>query len=84
MARQRGIIKINGTLGDITFYKSKDGYMVREKGGVEASRMQTIRRSSAQGKTIRNSGGQARPESSCGIRSARSICNRQMQGCAAA
>lgn len=39
MARQRGIIKINGTLGDITFYKSKDGYMVREKGGVEASRI---------------------------------------------
>ncbi|MFY0482530.1 hypothetical protein ACI6PS_07975 [Flavobacterium sp. PLA-1-15] len=41
MARQKGIIKINGTLGDITFYKTKDGYMAREKGGVEASRIAT-------------------------------------------
>ncbi|MET3730557.1 hypothetical protein [Moheibacter stercoris] len=41
MARQRGIIKIKGTIGDITFYKSKDGYMVREKGGVEANRIAT-------------------------------------------
>lgn len=39
MARQKGIIKIKGTIGDMTFYKSKDGYMVREKGGVEASRI---------------------------------------------
>src|SRR5690606_28795908 len=39
MARQKGIIKIEGTLGDITFYKSKDGYMAREKGGIDANRM---------------------------------------------
>src|SRR6478672_4416822 len=39
MAKQRGIIKLKGTIGDITFYKSKDGYVAREKGGVEASRI---------------------------------------------
>jgi len=39
MARQKGIIKLKGTVGDLTFYKSIDGYLVREKGGVEASRI---------------------------------------------
>lgn len=39
MARQKGIIKIKGTIGDMTFYKSKDGYMVREKGGVDANKI---------------------------------------------
>jgi hypothetical protein len=39
MARQKGIIKLKGTMGDITFYKSIDGYLAREKGGVEASRI---------------------------------------------
>ncbi len=39
MARQRSIIKLNGTIGDITFYKSKDGYLAREKGGVSADRI---------------------------------------------
>ena len=32
MARQKGIIKLKGTIGDITFYK-------REKGGIDASRI---------------------------------------------
>jgi len=41
MARQKGIIKLKGTVGDITFYKSIDGYLAREKGGVEASRIAT-------------------------------------------
>ncbi|NLZ46801.1 MAG: hypothetical protein GX896_08940 [Clostridiales bacterium] len=39
MARQKGIIKLKGAIGDISFYKSKDGYLAREKGGVEASRI---------------------------------------------
>jgi hypothetical protein len=39
MAQQKGIIKLKGTVGDITFYKSKDGYLAREKGGVDASRI---------------------------------------------
>ena len=38
MARQKSIFKIEGTLGDVTFYKSKDGYLVREKGGISAER----------------------------------------------
>ena len=39
MAKQKGIIKLAGTIGDISFYKSKDGYLAREKGGVEADRI---------------------------------------------
>ena len=38
MANQKGIIKLGGTLGGITFYKTKDGYMAREKGGIDAKR----------------------------------------------
>jgi len=41
MARQKGIIKLKGTIGDITFYKSKDGYIAREKGGIDANRVAT-------------------------------------------
>jgi len=39
MARQKGIIKLTGKIGDLSFYKSKDGYLAREKGGVEAERI---------------------------------------------
>lgn len=39
MARQKGIIKLEGTIADISFYKSKDGYLAREKGGVPADRI---------------------------------------------
>lgn len=39
MAKQKGIIKLEGTIGDITFYKSQDGYLAREKGGVPADRI---------------------------------------------
>jgi len=39
MARQKGIIKLEGTIGDISFYKSKDGFLAREKGGVDAARI---------------------------------------------
>lgn len=39
MAKQKGVIKLDGTIGDITFYKSKDGYLAREKGGVPADRI---------------------------------------------
>lgn len=41
MARQKGIIKLKGTMGDITFYRTSDGYMAREKGGISAERMRT-------------------------------------------
>ncbi len=39
MAKQSGIIKLEGTIGDISFYKSKDGYLARGKGGVDKSRI---------------------------------------------
>jgi hypothetical protein len=41
MARQKGIIKLKGIIGDITFYKTKDGYLAREMGGVDASRIKS-------------------------------------------
>lgn len=39
MARQTGIIKIKGKIGDLSFYKSKDGHLAREKGGVDGDRI---------------------------------------------
>jgi hypothetical protein len=34
MAQQNGIIKIKGTIGDLSFYKSGDGYIVKQKSEV--------------------------------------------------
>ena len=39
MAKQKGIMKLEGTIGGITFYKSKDGYLAKEKSGVPADRI---------------------------------------------
>lgn len=39
MAKQKGIIKLEGTLGDITFFKSKEGYIAKEKSGPTAARI---------------------------------------------
>lgn len=39
MARQKGIIKLKGKVGDLSFYQSKDGNLVREKGGVDGTRI---------------------------------------------
>jgi hypothetical protein len=39
MARQKGIIKLEGTIGDITFHNSKNGYIAKAKGGVSANRI---------------------------------------------
>jgi hypothetical protein len=40
MAKQSSIIKIEGSIEDLTFYKSKDGYRVRKKSGVSADRIE--------------------------------------------
>jgi hypothetical protein len=40
MAKQSGIIKLEGTIGDIAFYKSQDGHLARAKGGISADRIQ--------------------------------------------
>ncbi|MEM0519038.1 hypothetical protein [Aequorivita flava] len=39
MAKQKGIVKLKGTIGDYTFYKSEDGFMARQKGGIEKNRI---------------------------------------------
>ena len=68
MAKQKGIIKLDGTIGGITFYKSQDGYLAREKGGVSGDRIandpnfqrtrengEEFRRAGKAGKLLRNS-----------------------------
>ncbi|WP_439490416.1 hypothetical protein [Algoriphagus sp.] len=41
MAKQAGYIKLEGTMGDLTFYKNRDGkYIARRKGGVSRKRIQ--------------------------------------------
>lgn len=68
MAQQKGIIPLRGTIGNITFYKSGDGYLAREKGGIDANRIATdpafqrtrengaeFGRAGAAGKVLRNS-----------------------------
>lgn len=41
MAQQKGIIKLAGTIGNITFYKSQDGYLAKEKTSLDATRIAT-------------------------------------------
>lgn len=39
MAKQSSFIKIEGTLDDLTFYKTGDGYQIRKRAGVSGSRI---------------------------------------------
>ena len=39
MAKQTSVITLNGKIGGLSFYKTKDGYFAREKGGVSRSRV---------------------------------------------
>jgi hypothetical protein len=41
MAKQSGIIQLEGTIDNITFHKSQDGYIAKKKGGVSGSRIAT-------------------------------------------
>lgn len=41
MARQRGIVKLDGTIGDITFHRSKDGYIAKQKTSLNGKRIAT-------------------------------------------
>ena len=41
MAKQEGLIKLKGRVGDLSFYKTKDGHLARMKGGVDAARIQS-------------------------------------------
>ena len=39
MAKLKGSLKIEGTLDELTFYKTQDGHLVKTKGGVSADRI---------------------------------------------
>jgi hypothetical protein len=39
MAKVRSLIKMEGTMEDLTFYKGTDGYLVRTRGGVSKNRI---------------------------------------------
>ena len=39
MAQQESIIKLSGKVGDLSFFKTKNGYQARSKGGVSADRI---------------------------------------------
>lgn len=39
MAKQKGIVKLEGTIGDVSFYKTSDGFLARDKGGVDKNRI---------------------------------------------
>src|SRR6478735_5597996 len=41
MARQTSSITLKGTLGNITFFKSGDAYLVRTRGGISANKIDT-------------------------------------------
>jgi hypothetical protein len=44
MAQQKGIIKLGGKIVDISFYKTQDGHLAREKGGLMVIVLKMIRR----------------------------------------
>ncbi len=39
MAKQNGLVKLLGTIGDMIYYKSRDGYMAKEKTIISADRI---------------------------------------------
>lgn len=41
MGRQDGVIQLTGSVGNLAFYKTQDGYMARKKGGVTGDRIKS-------------------------------------------
>ena len=41
MAKQAGLVKLRGTIEDLSFYRTKDGYLAREKTSVDKNRIST-------------------------------------------
>lgn len=39
MAKYKSLFNVEGTLGEVTFYKGEDGYFIRSKGGISKSRI---------------------------------------------
>ena len=62
MPKQTGFLKVEGTLGDVSFYKNKDGFFLRSKGGVSKERIlndpafKRTRENGSEFKTIANAG----------------------------
>lgn len=50
MAKQIGIIKLKGKIGDLSFYKTKDGHLAREKVVLMRNELRTILRLSVRAK----------------------------------
>jgi len=40
MAKQEGLMKFKGTIEDVSFYKTKNGYLARKRGGIEKERIE--------------------------------------------
>ena len=43
MGRQEGLLQFTGGVGNLSFYKSQDGYLVRKKSGVSRERIMSDR-----------------------------------------
>ncbi|WP_339895393.1 hypothetical protein [uncultured Algibacter sp.] len=54
MAKLKGIIKLEGTLDNLTFYKGQEGYLVKTKGGVSKERIQNDLRLNVLVKMVQN------------------------------
>lgn len=67
MPKQKGLIKVKGTMGDLSFYRSRGQYYARQKGGVDGERIKSdpafirtrengkeFAQSAAAGKLLRN------------------------------
>lgn len=39
MAKQSSFLKLKGSIGGVTYYKTQDGFLAREKGGIDADRI---------------------------------------------
>jgi hypothetical protein len=68
MARQDGVIKLTGQMGGISFYKSKDGHLVRMKGGIDSDRIKNDPALRGRVKTEQSLVERARPASYCVVR----------------
>ena len=56
MARQKGVIKLKGTIGDISFYKTQDGYLARERAVLKRQGLRMIQNLCGPVKTVLSSG----------------------------
>ena len=63
MAKQKGAFPMQGTLGNVTFFKSQDGFLVKQKSAVSKDKIMSSQSLSVREKTCPNLAGQAKPVS---------------------